>query len=359
MSEGQDESQKTEQPTGKRLDEAHGQGQFAISREIHHWMMIAVTLLMLIWWVPGALRRLQGSFAAYIADSWQLPADPTALGLILIRVAQDYALTVAVPVLTFMIAGVASSILQTGWHVTFDTIMPDLGKISPLAGLKRLLSMGNQAVELLKGLLKIGVVGVVAYLALQPMMLNIEHYAGMEMAQVVSEIDRLAFRLLAGVLTVMTILAGADFVYQNYQFIQKLRMTKQEVKDEYKQTEGDPVIKGRLRQLRMERARQRMMSNVPRADVVVTNPTHFAVALKYDPTTMGAPVVLAKGVDQIALNIRKVAEENDVAVITNPPLARALYAVVEIDQEVPPEHYRAVAELITYVFKLKGKSLRD
>ena len=160
-------------------------------------------------------------------------------------------------------------------------------------------------------------------------------------------------KVIVGVLVVMTVITLIDVIYQRFMHHKELRMTKQQVKDEHKQSEGDPLIKGRLRQIRVERARKRMMAAVPEADVVITNPTHYAVALKYNQATMEAPRVVAKGVDNVALRIREVAEENDVAVVENPPVARALHASVEIDQEIPPEHYKAVAEIIGYVMRLK------
>jgi flagellar biosynthetic protein FlhB len=162
-----------------------------------------------------------------------------------------------------------------------------------------------------------------------------------------------AVHLVLVLLVVFTLIAAGDLFYQRYQYIKGLRMTKAEVKDEYKQQEGDPIIKSRLRQMRLEKARKRMMAQVPKADVVITNPTHYAVALKYDSGKMAAPTVLAKGIDRVAERIRELAEENKIALVSNPPLARALYDTVEIDKEIPAAHYRAVAEVISYVYKLK------
>jgi flagellar biosynthetic protein FlhB len=189
------------------------------------------------------------------------------------------------------------------------------------------------------------------------MVYGIEHYAGLPMVQVMAEAQSLTVKMLVRVTAVLTLIAGADFFWQRFSYMKSLRMTKQEVKEEFKQSEGDPAIKGRQRQIRFQRARRRIAAMVPKADVVVTNPTHFAVAMQYDPKTMPAPKVLAKGADVLARRIREIAEEHDIPIVENPPLARALYAAVEEDQEIPPEHYRAVAEVISYVFKLKGKRL--
>jgi flagellar biosynthetic protein FlhB len=168
-----------------------------------------------------------------------------------------------------------------------------------------------------------------------------------------TDLQIVVFKIIGAVIILMTLIAFIDIIYQRYDHHKKLRMTKQEVKDEFKQTEGDPQIKGRLRQLRQEKARQRMMAAVPESSVVVTNPTHFAVALKYDQATMSAPILVAKGVDLVAKRIRDLARENEIPIVENPPLARALHAGVELDQEVPPEHYQAVAEIIGYVMRLK------
>jgi flagellar biosynthetic protein FlhB len=211
--------------------------------------------------------------------------------------------------------------------------------------------------EFIKSLLKISIVGVVAVTLMMPHFYSVEQYAGQPVSGLVTDIKSMALELMSAVIAVMTIVALVDLIFQRREFMKKMMMSRQELKDEYKQSEGDPMIKGRLRQLRMDKARRRMMQNVPKADVVITNPTHYAVALQYEPSDMNAPVVLAKGTDLIALRIREVAEENKISIIQNPPLARALFTSVEIDEEVPAEHYRAVAEIISYVFKLKKKSL--
>nr|NIR60380.1 flagellar biosynthesis protein FlhB [Gammaproteobacteria bacterium] len=235
-----------------------------------------------------------------------------------------------------------------------EPIAPKLEKLSLAKGLKRLFS-SRSLVEFLKGLAKISIVTAVVVLLLWPEQEVIPNVTAMTAAQFVGMLQGLAVRILVAVLAVMTVIAVLDFLYQKHQHLKRLRMSKQELKEEFKQTEGDPMIKARLRQIRMERARRRMMAAVPEADVVVTNPTHYAVALKYDPQMTEAPVLTAKGIDSIALRMREVAEQHDVPIVENPPLSRALYDNVELDQEIPPEHYRAVAEVIGYVMRLKGK----
>lgn len=357
MSEEQDESSKTEEPTQKRLEDAHSKGQFAVSREISNLVLVVMAIVIVTAIVPGMLKTLKDRLAFYLGEFYQLPMDSGNVGLIMERVARDAVLAIWLPLLLLAAGGIAASILQTGWHVTWEPLKPDLNKLNPLNGLKRLFNLSNQAVELAKNIAKLVVVGAAAYLALNPMMITIEHFTGMPMESLLHEASGISFSVLTNIFMVLLVIAGGDLFWQRHEYNKKMKMTKQEVKEEYKQAEGDPHVKGRMRSLRLEKSRKRMMANVPKADVVVTNPTHYAVALEYKPESMNAPVVLAMGVDNLAFNIRRIAEENNIPIVRNPPLARALYDTAEIDQEIPPDHYRAVAEVITYVFKLKGKAM--
>ncbi|WP_029008874.1 flagellar biosynthesis protein FlhB [Azospirillum halopraeferens] len=356
MSEDADESSKTEDPTEKKKEKAREEGQFARSQEINNWLIVAVMFIVLVSMLPSTLSGLQRRLTFYIEHVYQIPMDTGGVGQVLYRVVGDVLWALWLPVVLLVIAGILASVAQTGWHISWKLIIPKFSKLDPLKGLKRIFSGGAQAVELAKGVGKLLLVGGVSYLALLPMLRSIELYVGMDPFGLLASMDDIAFTLLAGVLAVLSIIAAGDLAWQTYSHNKKMKMTKQEVKDEHKQAEGDPVVKGRIRQLRFERARQRMMASVPQADVVVTNPTHYSIALKYDPQTMQAPVLLAKGVDSVAMKIREVATEHDIPIVENPPLARALYATVDIDEEIPAEHYRAVAEIITYVFKLKQRS---
>ena len=213
----------------------------------------------------------------------------------------------------------------------------------------------KSVVELIKGIIKISVVGIVTYVIIQPYFADIEHTINQTINVLLEDIYALTVKVLAGIIIILFFMAIADVFYQRWEFNKQMRMTKQEVKDEYKQTEGDPYVKGKLKQMRMDKARIRMMANVPKADVVITNPTHFAIALKYDPEKSDAPIVLAKGVDELALRIREVAKEHDIVIYENPPLARSLYDLVDLDEAIPQELYKAVAEVITFVYQKKGK----
>jgi flagellar biosynthetic protein FlhB len=254
----------------------------------------------------------------------------------------------------FVVAAIAGTVLQVGLVFATQKIGFDLSRISPMGGITRLFSP-KSGVEFLKNLVKVGAVAAIAGWATLPSMGALKYMVQEPAEYMPHEIYRLILKLLIAVMSIVTVMAMFDYAYSRFSFMKSMRMSKQEVKEENKQSEGDPVVKARLRSIRMNRARKRMMAAVPKASVVITNPTHFAVALQYDMGASGAPKVVAKGADLVAFKIREIAKENDVPIVENPPLARALYANVEIDREIPPEHYKAVAEIISYVFRLKGK----
>lgn len=354
MAEEQDESQKSEEPTHKRLEEAFKKGQVATSREVNSFMMLLVFTFILLWLIPGMMKNIQMEMLPYITQVDDIPADPGGLARILGKTIGDFGLMMAGIFALAVVAAVFASLLQNPFHITMDPIQPKLEKISPLKGWKRLFSL-RSIVEFIKGIVKISIVGGVAFIAIWPMFDQLKQLPDREIPVLLDYLAVIAGRMLIGVCIAMFFIAILDYLYQRYEYIKSLRMTKQEIKDEYKQQEGDPLVKQRLRSLRMERARQRMMSAVPTSDVVITNPTHFAVALTYEALSMQAPKVVAKGADLIAFRIREIAKASNVPIVENPPLARALYDSVDLDEEIPLEHYKAVAEVISYVFKLKGK----
>jgi flagellar biosynthesis protein FlhB len=256
---------------------------------------------------------------------------------------------------TLLVMAVLGTMMQSGYYINPSRIKFDASKALSFGGIKRLFST-DSLVELGKSFFKLVILGYIAYRVMSPIVREIPQIMNGSILGALSYLHDRAVHLFVMLMVVITAIAVADILYVRYQYYKGLRMTKQEVKDEHKQMEGDPFIKGRIRKLRIEKARRRMMAKVPQASVVVTNPTHYAVALQYEPKEMLAPVLVAKGPDLIAMRIRKVAEEHDVPIVSNPPLARLLYDTVELDQPVKPEHYRAVAEVISYVYKLKGKT---
>ena len=258
---------------------------------------------------------------------------------------------VAFPLAVLVIAAIAGNMIQHRLVWSAEQLKPKLSKISPLAGLKRLFSSQALA-NFVKGLIKLAVVGTVMTLLLWPQRKRLNDLVQTDILGSLVFTRSLALDVLGAVVAILFILAAADYLFQYRQWLERQKMSIREIKDEYKQTEGDPMIKGKIRQLRQARMRKRMMAEVPKASVVITNPTHYAIALRYE-RGMEAPICVAKGIDTLALRIREVAGKHSIPVVENPPLARALHATVEIDQEVPPEHYKAVAEIISYVMKLR------
>ncbi len=349
-----DDSLKTEEPTQKRLAEAREKGQVAKSQEVGHWFMILAFAVIIGLLAPQVAAGLSESLEGLIARAHAFPVDRGGLGGLLGALILEVFLVLALPLGVVVIAAVLSGFLQVGLIFTLEPLKPKLSKISLVAGAQRLFS-SRAIVEFLKGIGKLAIVGALAFLMVWPQRDMIPLVPTLPMLDFLDLLGGLALRVVLAVLAVMTVLAILDLTYQRFQHSKQLRMTKQEVRDVHKQAEGDPMIKARLRQIRAERARRRMLAAVPEADVVVTNPTHYAVALRYDPAAMNAPKVTAKGVDKVAQRIRAAAEEHAVPLMEDPPLARALFDSVELDCEVPPEHYKAVAEVIGYVMRLKGR----
>ncbi len=356
MAEDQDEAQKTEEPTHKRLEDARKKGQIVRSREINSLFILFVFAMIITVFAPHIMRQTSEVLAPFITHPQELATDAGGLRRITAHLVTEIGAILFLPGLMAIAAALGAGFMQSRFNTSWEPLIPKLEKISPLKGLKRMFSL-TSVVEFLKGIIKITIVGVVAVLAVLPYFHYMPSLPSEEVFDILSFLSTLVERMMIGVLIVVFIIAVLDYMYQRFDFLKKLRMTKQEVKDEYKQQEGDPHIKQKLKQIRMERARGRMMAAVPQADVVITNPTHFAVALKYEPETMRAPILVAKGTDTAAQRIKDIAYEHKIPVMRNPVLARAIYADVEVDMPIPQQHYLAVAKIISYVYKLKGKKM--
>lgn len=356
MAEGeqQDDSQKTEDATPKKMEESRKKGQVALSREINNWIMLLTGTIVILAIGPGAMSDLKILMKTFIESAHLMPSVPGGFGYILGDMFWAVMKILTLPLIIFLMAAFAGPFFQVGPLFAPEVIKPDFSKVSPMKGFKRLFSM-RSIMEFVKGILKIGIIGVVGVILLMPFYDSVDHMIGLPLMAMMEEMQSLVLRLMTGILVVLLVVAVIDLVYQRYEHNKQMRMTKQELKDEYKQTEGDPHVRAKLRQLRQDKARARMMQAVPEADVIITNPTHYSLALKYDPETMDAPVLLAKGIDEVAMRIREVAKEHDIPLFENKPLARVLYDTVELDQIIPEEHYQAVAEVISYIFQLKGK----
>jgi flagellar biosynthetic protein FlhB len=350
MADEDDSGERTEDPTQKRLDDALERGDVAKSQEVNTWFVIAgATLALSI--LSGSIGEINTPLRGLIANSWMIRTD----GPSLLKLAKniEFALIAAlgVPLLILILTAIAGNILQHRLVWSGESLKPKLSKISPMAGAKRI--FGKQAIaNFAKGLFKLATVGSVMTAILWPERHRLEAMLRFDPAAVLGAISGLTTQLLGAVVAMLAIVAIADFFFQYRQWYERQKMSLREQKEEFKQSEGDPHTKARIRQLRQQRMRKRMMAAVPKASVVITNPTHYAVALSYE-RGMSAPVCVAKGVDRIALKIREVAGEHSVPIVENVPLARALYAAVDIDEEIPVEHYHAVAEIIGYVMRLR------
>jgi flagellar biosynthetic protein FlhB len=356
MAEDRDSTEHTEDPTPRRLEEAIKRGDVVRSAEVSTWFTIAGGTFMLMVFAAPAASSLATLFRGLLENSYQIPADAVGLNILAKALAMKVLAALAIPLLILAAAAFAGTVIQHRILFSVEPILPRLSRISPAAGFGRLMSKQALA-NFLKGLIKLTVFGGVLVALLWPQRQRLDGLVGTDPVAILAFTSALAMQMLGAVVAILAVVAAADYLFQYRQWYDRHKMSFREMKEEYRQTEGDPAIKGKIRQLRMARARKRMMAAVPKASVVITNPTHFAVALQYD-RGMNAPVCVAKGTDLIARKIREVAEAHDIPVIENPPLARALHGTVEIDQEIPQEHYRAVAEIIGYVMRLRRSVLR-
>ncbi|MBL8643668.1 MAG: flagellar biosynthesis protein FlhB [Rhodospirillaceae bacterium] len=349
-----DSDDKTEEPTGKRLSKAQEDGDVPISREVGHLLMILAILVAVGTMIPWIMKDLIGLLRAFIERPHVMHTDIESMRDLLVQMIWRVGLLLAMPISMFMIIGLISTLGQVGFLYTPKKIMPKLSNLNPIAGAKQLFST-QSLVEAGKSMAKIAIIITVLGAMVVPSLRHPDQIIDQDLVTTIGQTQTLVVMLLFFTAIVMGVIAALDIAYTRWSHKEKPKMTKQEVKDEHKDMEGDPKVKGRIRAIRLERHKKRMMANVPKATVVITNPTHFAVALKYDMDSMAAPTVVAKGADYLALRIRQIADQHEVPIVENPPLARALYAAVEVDQEIPAEHYKAVAEVIGFVMRLKGK----
>ncbi len=349
MSEDSDE--KTHDPTQKRLDDALAKGDVVKSQEVGTWFVIAGATLVLSSFGSSIATGIEMPLRNLIANSWMIRTD----GAGLLSLAQSLGYTVlaalGVPMLMLMLAAVAGNLIQHRLVFSAESLTPKFSKLSPVAGFARI--FGKQAIaNFAKGLFKVVALGAVMVIVLWPERHRLDAMLHFDPAVILHTTMALTVQVMGAVVALLAVVALGDYLFQYRTWFERQKMSLQEIKEEMKQSEGDPHIKGRLRQLRHAKMKKRMMAAVPKASVIITNPTHYAVALSYE-RGMAAPICVAKGVDAIALKIRDVAGEHDIPIVENVPLARALYAIVKIDDEIPAEHYAAVAQIIGYVMGLK------
>jgi flagellar biosynthetic protein FlhB len=347
----EDDTEKSEDPTQKRLDDALERGDVAKSQEVNTWFVIAGATLVLSSFSGSIGGSIQMPLRNLIANSWQIRTDGP--GLLALAQKLEYILVAAlgVPFLLLILAAIAGNIVQHRFVWSAESLKPKFSKISPLSGAKRI--FGKQAAaNFAKGLFKVIALGAVMVAILWPERSRLDSMMRFDPDALLGVTRTLTLQLLGAVVALLALVAIGDYLFQYRQWFERQKKSLREMKEEFKQSEGDPHIKGRIRQLRVARMKKRMMAAVPKASVIITNPTHYSVALSYE-RGMSAPICVAKGMDNIALKIREIAREHDIPIVENVPLARALYATVEVDDEIPVEHYHAVAEIIGYVMGLK------
>ena len=349
----QNGQEKTEKPTGKRRRDARRDGNVFQSKEI----CTVVILLGVFWVIRILLPFIYTTIRQYLYWIYdgiaRAPEDLLTKRLVLVTMLTFF--KCALPLLfVALLLGILSHGVQTRFNVSFKALKPKFSKLNPIKGMKKFFS-GRNLVEVLKSLVKISLLSILLYNILIGDIMQMARMTDMGVLNSAAIMLSMIFDLIIKVCIAFTVVAFFDYLYQRWRYEKDLMMTKQEVKDEYKQTEGNPEIKGRIRRIQRQMALSRMMQQVPQADVIIRNPTHFAVAIQYDPEKYGAPVVLAKGQDELALRIVRIGEEHGVFVIENRPLARALYASCEVDHEIPAEFYGAVAEVLVYIYRAGGR----
>jgi flagellar biosynthesis protein FlhB len=349
VAEGDDSSgDKTEAATQRHLDQAREEGQVPVSREVVTFASLGAVILVLAYQSEPLMRHLLPTLLVFLSRA----GEGQMLGSGQIRLASSGLVGALVPVLcAALFAGAAAVLLQTNFLLNLGALEPKFSRVSPVAGMKRLFGL-NGIVEIVKSLSKLGFLAATMWIAIKGDWAGLMRLPWQDTHGLLSAVGRPVFHLFIATICVQGVVAAADLMWVRFRHTRDMRMSKQSIRDEMKDTDGNPHIKARIRRIRVMRARRRMMAKVPTATVVITNPTHYAVALAYDRANNPAPRIVAKGSDSLAARIREVAEANGVPVVANPPLARALYPL-DLDTEIPAEHYKAVAEIIAYVWRLR------
>jgi flagellar biosynthetic protein FlhB len=353
MADEKDDEDKTEDPTPRKLEEAIKKGDVAKSLELNTFFVLGGFTLAILVSGGYAVRETALGMRAFLMNAHQVPSSPMTIQWVTGKGFLDALIASAGVFGIVMAAALAGCLVQHKPLWTFEPMTPKLSKLSLMQGAKRI--FGKEAIaNFVKGMLKIAIVGAVVGVVLWGEHDRLDAFTRMDIAAILPATGAIVMKLMVGVLAIYFFVGVGDFVYQRFTWMKRQRMTREEMKQEFKDTDGNPEIKAKLRQIRMQRLRRRMMAKVPEATVIITNPTHYAVALKYE-AGMEAPICVAKGVDALALKIREVANEHDVPIIENPPLARALHASVDLDETVPVEHYKAVAEVIGFVLRTRRR----
>jgi flagellar biosynthesis protein FlhB len=345
-----EDAEKSQDPSQKRLQEAHDKGDVVKSQEVSTWFVMAGATLIVMAFSGSTSSGIMTTMRGLIANSYDIRVEGPGFIAVIAKLGREVIAATAFPLGLLMLAALAGNLVQHQLVWSAEGLKPKFSKISPKAGLGRLVSK-QALVNFAKGLAKLGLLGAVIGALLWPERSRLEGMVTVEPSVILVITHVLTVKMLGTVVAILAVIAAMDYFFQYRQWYERQKMSFAELKEEYKQTDGDPAVKGKIRQIRQSRMRKRMMAAVPTASVVITNPTHYAVALRYE-RGMNAPICVAKGVDLIARKIREVAGEHGIPIVENPPLARAIHATTEIDREIQPEHYKAVAEVIGYIMRL-------
>lgn len=352
--EAPDKEQKTLDPSAKRYEDAYKKGQAPISKDFNNFAFLVACLGILAWVLPWSLRRVLDFLATFISVSCELHVDtPSKLGFIFKNTLLKLAGALWAPFLALMLAAIVVGVGQSYKAISSQLIVPKMSNLSLAKGFKRIFSM-QSVVETIKSTIKLIFLALLFYFIFEDHATRLTVWLWASPVEYLETLNQLVVKYLAIILVAYAFVSGFDFWYQRHVFKENLKMTVQEQKDEYKEQEGDPKIRSRIREAQRERSRNRMLGNIPQATVVVTNPTHFSVALQWEENSMAAPVVVAKGADVLAFKIREIAKEHKIPVIENAPVARSLYDSVNLDQQIPPEYYKVVAEVIRAAMKIRS-----
>ncbi len=346
--------ERTEKATPRRIKEAREKGQVAQSQELSSVLVMLCGVASLVALGPAMAGEMRGLIVWTFRDAAKFSIDPVSAQTLFLQVGWVFTKATLPIVLALTVVSFGSSYIQVGSVFSTQALEPKFEKLNVISGLKNIISIKSM-VTLTRDVIKLILITIIAYYAVRKEVPTFVTFPQMEASAIAAAMIGVSVRIALKILLALLALALLDFAYQRFDYLRGLRMSRQDLKEEFKMTEGDPLTKGRIRAIQKEQARRRMMQDVPKADVVITNPTHYAVALKYDADSMDAPSVIAKGERLVALAIRKIAEEAGIPIVENKPLAQALFKTVEIGMQVPANLYRAVAEVLAYVYGLKGK----
>lgn len=348
-----DKDERTEPASEKKLEDARKKGSVAKSQDLNSAVMLLFGFFTLLVMGGTAVEQMSAVLRRTLSEAPMMTIDHGSIGTIFSGAMTDLGMILLPMLAVFFVVGFVANVAQVGLKFSPEALAPKWGRLNPLAGIKKVMLSSHSAVELVKGIVKTIVLGIIGYTVIDDLIADAVTLVDSDIRSIARFLVAATSEVVIKVGVAYAVIAAADYFYQKFEFAKNMRMTKQEVKDEYRMNEGDPQVKGRIKTIQRQIAYKRMMTDVPTANVVVTNPTHFAVALKYESGKMSAPKVVAKGADLIALKIKEIAKAHNVPIVEDKPLARALYAAADVGDDIPEKLFQAVAQILAYIYRLK------